>query len=541
MPDLLIKSRSIFTGNGGSLRSGAVSIRDGLISGIIDQDELAAAESQTSDSSGIIIDCGSRLVMPGFCDSHIHAFLGALQLQSADLTGCTSETECVEAMHNYYGSAGGSGSGGWLSGFGWNHYNWTEQKLPGRHSLDAVFRDRPVCLFNEEMHSAWVNTAALKAAGITSATPQPSKGRIFVDANGEPDGYLLEPEAMLPVMKPAFNVSHEREEELIRGLLKHAARFGITSFSDVALSDNPRCGVYEKLLAEGSLSCRVHPVFLMSTDIAELEDLRLRYDSDFLRFSGVKEFLDGTAAMYTGMLVDGYADRPGFNAGPLVDVDSTIEKAAALDRLDIRVRFHACGAGAVRLGLDIFEEVRKRNGFRGTRHTIEHIENIHPDDLPRFQSLGITASVQPDHLWSETYEGHPFRKILGEARCRWTWPFKSILDAGADTAFGTDFPVSTLNPLQGIYRAMTRLHEDGKPDGGWNPEEKLTLEESLIQYTSGSSRQMNTERLTGKLVPGLQADIAVIDGSLFEMDPHEIRHAGVYMTVSAGRIVHGPV
>ena len=229
---------------------------------------------------------------------------------------------------------------------------------------------------------------------------------------------------------------------------------------------------------------------------------------------------------------------PGFNAEPLIDIDKTIKKAIELDLRGIRIRFHACGAGAVRLGLDIFEEVRKRNGFNDTRHTIEHIENIHPYDIPRFKQLGVTVSVQPDHLWSESFDEHPFHTLLGEERCRWAWPFKSLLESGADMAFGTDFPVSPLNPMQGLYRAISRRHEDGLPEDGWNPCEKLSIAESITQYTAGSSRQMYAEGLTGMLKPGMAADIAVIDGDLFAMDMDEIRQAEIYMTISAGRIVY---
>jgi predicted amidohydrolase YtcJ len=279
----------------------------------------------------------------------------------------------------------------------------------------------------------------------------------------------------------------------------------------------------------------------MKADIQTLRDYRTKYNSDFLKFSGVKDFLDGTASMHTGTLIEPYSDQPGFNAEPLVNIEKTIEKAILLDKEGFRIRFHACGAGAVRLGLDIFEEVRRSNGFSDTRHTIEHIENIHPEDIPRFKKLAVTASVQPDHLWADTFAGHPFHKILGKDRCRWAWPFKSLIDSGADVAFGTDFPISPLNPMQGLYRAISRLHEDGLPLGGWNPKEKLSLAESITAYTAGSSKQMYAENLKGMLKPGMVADIAVVKGNLFEMSADEIRHAKIYMTLSNGKIIKKPI
>ena len=539
MNDILLAGRNIFAADGANCFSGTIIISGGRISAVHRRkplpEELASCRTA--------IDCGERLIIPGFCDSHIHGFLGSVQARSVDLTGCVSELDCVEKTADFYNSVPGKekkGTSGWFIGFGWNNYSWSEQKLPDRHSLDARFGSTPVCLFNEEMHSAWLNSEALKACGITRNTPQPELGRIFTGDDGEPNGYLLEPDAMKPVFNAAFRMDPEAEEELYNSLIETASGYGITSISDIQIFDSLNCGIYEKLLEDNRLNCRIYPVFPMNTDIGELLKLRCRYDSDFLRFSGVKEFLDGTAPMYTGVLVEPYADRPGFNPEPLVDPEKTAERAVLLDREGIRIRFHACGAGAVRLGLDIFEKVRNRNGFNDTRHTIEHIENIHPDDIPRFRKLGVIASVQPDHLWSDTFAGHPFHKLLGGDRCRWAWPFKSLLESGAEMAFGTDYPVSPLNPMQGIYRAVSRLHEDRLPEGGWNPGEKLSVAESITLYTAGSSKQMYAEKLTGKLLPGFAADIAVIDGNLFSMEPEEIRRASVYMTVSAGRIVKGP-
>lgn len=530
MYDLILKSSCCFSAAGEPPFPGAVLIRDGQIKSIL----RGSPGSSDLPSSKEFIDCGNRLVMPGFCDSHIHGFLGSFQSASVDLTGCSSEEEAVELTSSFYRNTDLP----FLAGFGWNHHNWEKTNIPTKDSLDRVFKDIPVYLFNEELHSLWLNSAALKQAGISSASPQPENGEIFFGNDGEPSGYLLEPGAIGLVTDHVFRLSPEREETMIRGLVNTASSCGITSFSDIQIYNTLNCGIYEKMLGDGDLSCRVFPVFPMNTPVTELLSYREAYDSDFLKFSGVKEFLDGTASMYTGTLVEPYSDRPGFNAPPLVDAQQTTERAIELDQKGFRIRFHACGAGAVRLGLDIFEEVRKKNGYNSTRHTIEHIENIAPADIPRFKKLKITASVQPDHLWSERFAGHPFHSILGPDRCRWTWPFKSLLDSGADTAFGTDFPVSPLNPMQGIYRAMTRLHEDGLPKGGWNPEEKLGLSDSLRLYTAGSAKQMYAENSFGMLKEGMAADIAVIDGNLFEMPPEEIRQAEVYKTVSAGRIVY---
>jgi len=530
MYDLILHGRSIFTAGVSVPFPGALFIKNGIIESVHRGDT-----GQTSlPPAAEVIDCGGNLIMPGFCDSHTHGVLGSFQSQSVDLTGCSSEEEAVKKTADFYKDS----TLPRFVGFGWNHHNWIKNTLPERAAIDKVIKDKPVYLFNEELHSLWLNTAALKEAGIDDSTPQPENGRIFKDDKGEPTGYLLEPGAIELVSNIVFSLSPENKKAMLRNLIKTAAGCGITSFSDIQIYDTLDCEIYQQFLDKRELGSRIFPVFPMNEPIDKLIAYRNKYDSDFLRFSGVKEFLDGTAAMYTGTLVKAYSDRPGYNAPPLVDVGQTTSRAVELDRLGFRMRFHACGAGAVRLGLDIFEEVRKKNGPGGARHTIEHIENIAPIDIPRFKQLGVTASVQPDHLWSEKFETHPFHDILGPERCRWTWPFKSLSDSGADMAFGTDFPVSPLNPMQGIYRAITRLHEDGKPEGGWNPEEKLGLADSLNLYTAGSARAMYAEHSLGMLKSGMAADIAVIEGDLFEMSPDEIRDAKVQMTISDGKIVY---
>ena len=529
MYDIIIKSRNIYSPDGSGCRAGMIFIKDGKIAKLAFGDGGALP----AEDAGRIVDCGDGTVLPGFCDSHIHGFLGSLQQSSVDLSESRSAEEAAEMTQSFYRTSESSR----LIGFGWNHYNWKDGKIPDRHSLDPLFRDRPVYLFNEELHSLWLNTAALEEAGIDENSKQPSGGEIVKDAYGRPTGYLLEPAAVNLAAPLIFGMSRREKTEIYENLIGRAAGCGITALGDIQIYDTLDCGIYSRLEEEGRLNCRIFPVFPMAADIDELCRLREVYDSRFIRFSGVKEFLDGTAAMHTGMLVDGYEDRPGYNAPPLVDVDATVKKAVALDAEGFRIRFHACGAGAVRLALDIFEEVRKKNGAGG-RHCVEHIENISPQDIPRFRELGVIASVQPDHLVADRFEDHPFHKILGPKRCRWTWPFKSLAASGADMAFGTDYPVSPLNPMQSIYRAVSRLHEDGKPDGGWNPEQKLSVSEAVDFYTSGSARLMYAEDRFGVIAEGMDADLCIVGGRLLDMSPDEIRSAQTVMTICAGRITH---
>ena len=535
MDDFILRSSALFDGSSYSNGSFLLHIRKGYIAGLYLHGQLLPPEASTAEQ----IDCGDRLLMPGFCDSHLHGLLGSLQSVSADLLDSRSEQDAAERLYAFSGG-NDDPEQGWLFGFGWNHFNWKPESLPSKDSLDRYFSCRPVCMFNEEMHSLWVNSKALEICGIHRNTPDPGNGRIFRDGSGEPSGYFLEPDAMKPVMDTALALPGGRKTELYRRLLSEAAGLGITAFSDIQIFDTMDCGVYEDLLKDGGLSCRVFPVFPMDTEIEELGRLRESYSGEKLCFSGVKEFIDGTAPMYTAVLNEPYADRPGFNAEPLIDPGLTADRAAELDLRGFRIRFHACGAGAVRIGLDIFEEVRRRNGDSGIRHTIEHIENIAEEDIPRFRKLGVIASVQPDHIWAETFAGHPFHRLLGEKRCRWAWPFRSIIESGAETAFGTDYPVSPLSPMNGVWRAVTRLHDDLQPEGGWIPQEKLSVLQALTHYTAGSAYQMGMENEFGRLLPGMKADIAVIDGDPFRMEPKMLRDTGIHMTVCDGEISYGP-
>ena len=290
---------------------------------------------------------------------------------------------------------------------------------------------------------------------------------------------------------------------------------------------------------EGRMGARMSMCATVNEDLETILRMKDQYQGEMLKFGGVKGFADGTPMGYTGTLIEEYSDRPGYFGECYMTVESFGEKAAEFEANDIRMRIHACGDGAVRNTLDIFDYAKEKSPGHELRHTIEHIEVIHPDDIPRFGGDSkVIASVQPDHMWSLIFEEHPFHQILGEERCKHTYPFKTLLDRGTVLAFGSDHPIAGLNPMNGIYRAVTRLAEDRKPEGGWSPWEKLTVAESIKAYTAGSAYQMYNEKITGTLEEGKYADIAVIDRNLFEIDPEEILDAKVVMTMLNGQIIH---
>ncbi|EQB37897.1 hypothetical protein M948_04850 [Virgibacillus sp. CM-4] len=295
---------------------------------------------------------------------------------------------------------------------------------------------------------------------------------------------------------------------------------------------------YHEFEKKDKLTTRIQFLTALNGDLERPKMLREKFKSDKLMFSGLKQFLDGVPTTYTAYLVDPYSDRPDTQGDTLIPIDRVKEWALDADNEGFRIRFHACGDGAVRLGLDIFEEAQKANGVRDSRHTIEHIEVIHPEDIDRFSELGIIASMQPEHMAAaEKFKDNDYLVRLGKKREHLTWPIRTLQARGARMAFGTDFPVVGLEPMTEIYRAVTRVHNDGNPAGGWNPNEKITLAEALRNYTLGSAYGGFCENELGTLEKGKLADVIVLDRNLFDVPVEEIRETKVKLTVMDGKVV----
>ncbi len=526
----MIKSKAIFTAAGDQLLDGFVAVSGKRIVAVEGRESMHRWLSAHTE----VLDYRDGLVMPGFCDSHAHLFLGALALSSVNVKGAQSEEEAAAMVYAANRKAGSA----WLFGFGWSLYDWQRKDPPTRRTLDRFFPETPVMVFDDELHAAWVNSEALRVCALDEKTPDPPGGSITRGADNYPSGHLLEPAAIKLVLDHAFQASPEAEATAVKSYFKETASLGITSISDIQLYDIFKHEGFKELERAGELDLRIHLVAPAREDLDQLMQWRRTYNTAMLRFSGVKEFLDGTAMAHTGLLLEPYADRPGYRGYPLLDVDEFQSRAILLDRQGFRIRLHACGDGAVRLALDILERVGSKNGARDARHTVEHIENIHPDDLSRFKSLGVVASVQPEHSGAESYAGHPFHEVLGAERTGLIWPCKSLLRHGAALAFGSDNPVVGLNPMQGVYRAVTRLMDDGLPEGGWPAGEKLSVAAALKAYTAGSAYQMFREHELGTLETGKFADITVLDRNIFETSIRELPLVKPVLTILDGRIIY---
>ncbi|WP_064094468.1 amidohydrolase [Rossellomorea aquimaris] len=528
----IIVSNAIFTGNSTVPFDGFIAVQGDTIIGVGPRSEMEIFVGPHTEKR----DVGNRLVMAGFHDFHLHLFLGAMFESFCQLTFAYSEEEAAQMIAQY---ASEHPEDEWVLGFGWHHVRWQGQTLPTRHSLDRVLSHRPVILLNEEAHSAWLNTAALHKLGIRRDTEEPQFGRIEKDEDGEPTGFLYETAVQYVIN--AFIFDNEKTNNLMESFLKKTASYGITSVSDMLPLPGYTLGdpaFYRSIEERGRLTTRIHFLDVLDGNFERAKSLREKYRSDKLQFSGLKQFLDGVPLTYTGYLLRPYSDRPSEIGGTIYESEVYQKWIDEADREGFRVRLHACGDGAVRLGLDLFEHAQNVNGKRDSRHTIEHIEVCDPKDFERFSKLGVIASVQPEHLTSGSMETHAYLDRLGKERSQFTWPFGSLQKHHAPLAFGTDFPIVDINPMLGIYRAVTRRHEDGSPLEGWNPQEKLSLSDALIHYTKSPAYGNFREHDLGTIERGKKADIVVLDRNIFEVDSSEILETAVRMTMMDGDIIY---
>lgn len=530
--DMILMSDAIFTGNEAEPFKGGLAIKGQKILAVGQQEEVLCYRGETTK----IYEFGDQLILPGFNDFHIHLFIGSLWADSVSLSGATSEDEAARMVKAF---ADQRPDDEWIFGFNWYHIYWDERKLPHRATLDKYIPDRPVFLFNDELHGAWVNSKALEIMGIDEHTPDPPFGEIARDEHGVPTGFLYET-AMGFAQKVFDNIPKKQQEKLLNNFLRYAAELGVTSVSDMLPLPNLQLGnlqLYKEYEDAGKLSVRIHFLAELDGNLEKARALREQYHSDKLRLSGLKQFLDGVFITYTAYLVEPYADRPETRGNTLIPADKVKEWVIAADRENFRVRLHACGDAAVRLGLDCFAAAAKQNGKRDARHTIEHVELIHPDDLDRFRELGIIASIQPEHMAFEKSAHNVYPDRVGKERAHLTFPNKLLKEHGATVVFGSDFPVVDMNPMLEVYRAVARVHDDGEPQGGWNPQEKITLAEALTHYTKDAAYGTFMEDKLGTLEAGKLADIVVLDRNLFTIPVEEIKAAKPVLTIMDGKVV----
>lgn len=528
--DIIIRGNAIFTGLEEEPQAQFIAIQANKIIAVEDLEHLASYQTNNTK----VIDAGDKLVMPGFHDSHLHLFPGALfTAYSVSLAGAASLEEALQLIGDYAATTEKE----WVIGTGWDHTAWGKEDFPTKMDIDTVVHDRPVLLLHAEGHYAWVNSKALEIAGIDASTPNPDYGMIYKDDAGEPTGMLIETAISL-VGEYAYDFSAQEKEEMVQFFLDHAGSYGVTSANDLYMSR-----AHEKLVAydtleqfdqEEKLSVRVHLYPPMNGDLEPVKAMKERMTSSSLQVSGVKQFIDGVVTGYTALMLDPYKDQPDTKGEISYPVETLQEWVTAADKEGFQIRFHSIGDGAVRLGLDLYEQAQKVNGTRDARHCLEHLEVVSPDDLPRLQELGVLASIQTYHIALMPRESHTER--VTEEKYDYLYPNRKLVDAGAVVPISSDFPIVELNPLNGIYHAVTR--KDFTLQDTWNEQEKVSLADALKAYTQTAAYSVFRENELGTIEAGKYADVIMLDRNLFTRPEEEILAAKVEMTMMDGEIVY---
>jgi hypothetical protein len=525
--DLIIVNANVYTQNQRQPVAQAVAVYGNRIVAVGTTAEIRRlAGAQTR-----VIDAGGRLLLPGFNDSHVHFLSGGAQLSSVDLRDAATPQEFAERIRRYNEKLP---RGRWITGGDWDHERWPGAPLPTKELIDAFTPQTPVFVNRLDGHMALANSVALKLAGVTRETKDPPGGLVVRDARtGEPTG-ILKDAAMSFVYEKIPAATFAEKLDAARAATNHAASLGVTSVQDMSANDD--VGVYQTLLEGGELKTRVYAVApLPSWQALARTGLRAHFGSDMLRVGGLKGFADGSLGSTTALLFEPYNDAPDTHGLRGEEMDGMLERARGADRAGLQVMIHAIGDQANDEILKIYEQVIKENGARDRRFRIEHAQHLRARDIPRFPKSGVIASMQPYHCIDD---GRWAEKRIGHARARTTYAFRSLLDVGAMLAFGTDWSVAPLNPMLGIYAAVTRRTLDGKHPDGWIPGQKITVAEAVRAYTYGSAYAEGTEKVKGSLAPGKLADMVLVSDDIFKIDPVLIEKTRVLLTIMDGRVVY---
>lgn len=488
--------------------------------------KLAGATTRT-------IDAQKRLVLPGFNDAHTHFLSGGFQLASVDLRDADTPQEFAARICAFVGK---SAKGQWITGGDWDHERWPDPVLPTKELIDSFTADTPVFVSRLDGHMALANSATLKLAGVTRETPDPPGGAIVRDKNGEPTG-VLKDAAMSYVWKIKPPATFEEKLAAARAATEHAAKLGVTSIQDVSAGAD--VGVYQTLLDRGELKTRIYAVSpLPAWERLAQTGVRAHFGSEMLRVGGLKGFSDGSLGSTTALFYDPYRDEPSTSGLPgdeMFPEGAMLKRVLEADRAGLQIMIHAIGDRANDLILGMFEQAERENGPRDRRFRIEHAQHLREQDIPRFARARVIASMQPYHAIDD---GRWAEKRIGKERAKTTYAFRSLLDAGATLAFGTDWTVAPLDPMLTIYAAVTRRTLDGKNANGWVPEQKISVAETVRAYTTGSAYAEFQEKVKGSITPGKLADLVILSRDIFKIDPAEIDKVKVMLTMVDGRVVY---
>ncbi len=482
-----------------------------------------------------MIDAGGKLLLPGFNDAHVHFIQGGAQLEQVNLVDASSPEEFTKRIAAQVAK---TSKGEWILGGRWDETKWAKPELPTKELVDPVTGDAPIFVERYDGHQALTNSVAMKMAGVDAKTADVPGGVIVRDASGNPTG-IFKDAAMTLIYKAIPPMTHDQRLRAARAALKHAASLGVTSvqhmnpeFADVA--------AYSELAEKSELTTRIYaaPMETEWCDQAKV-GIRRAWGSSYLRLGAIKGYADGSLGSRTAYMFQSFSDDPknrGLLSNEMHPPSAMRDRLMQSDAAGLQIRVHAIGDRAISMILDIFADIEKEHGYHDQRFAIEHAQHMAQKDFERFAKLHVIASMQPYHAIDD---GRWAEGRLGHDRARYSYAWRSFLDHGVTLAFGTDWPVAPLDPILGLYAAVTRATLDGKNPGGWIPEEKITLPEAIEAYTMGSAFAEFQEREKGSITPGKLADMVILNDDIFDLKPEAVRNVKVKTTIVAGKVVYG--
>jgi predicted amidohydrolase YtcJ len=525
--DVVVQGGAVWTGlSTGRGQPGAVAIVDGKILAIGDSSQIARYVGSKTE----VLRANGGLVMPGFADGHTHFIDGGFQLASVDLRDAATPQEFVRRLKEY---AARLKHGEWITGGDWDHTLWPGATLPQHGWIDSVTPNNPVFVNRLDGHEALANSAALHAAGVTKATPTPPGGEILHDARGEPTG-IFKDRAMDLIWHAAPDPSPEQRDSALARALAHAAALGVTATAHMSASFADLAS-YRRLEHAGRQALRVSLYLPLDTWQAVAESAARNAGDDWVRIGGVKGYMDGSAGSRTAFFFEPFSDSANYR-GLMQHPEADMRKwIGAADSAGLQIAVHAIGDRANAILLAIYDSVARAHGARDRRFRVEHAQHLRPQDIPRFGMQRVVASMQPYHAIDD---GRWVEKRIGPVRIKTTYAFRTLYDTEAPLAFGSDWTVAPLDPMLGVYAAVTRRTLDGKNPGGWVPEQKITLGETLRAYTYGNAWATFNEQKWGTLAPGRFADVVVLDRDPFTVPAESLGTIKPRYTLVGGKVVY---
>ena len=526
--DIVVTNGLVWTGlSTGRGQPGAVAIRDGKILAVGDAAEIA----RYVGSKTKVLDAHGGLVMPGFADGHTHFIDGGFKLGWINLRDAATPQEFVRRIKAY---AANLKPGEWILGGDWDHTLWPGSPLPTHQWIDSVTPNTPVFVYRLDGHMALANAAAMRAAKVTRDTPVPVGGEVPRAARGEAIGIFKDnAEDLIERAIPA--PSAEQRDSALARALAHAASLGVTATGHMSASWADLAS-YKRLERAGRMTLRV-AVYLPIEDWRTVSDSVHRdgASDDWVRIGGVKGYMDGSAGSRTAFFFEPFSDSAGYR-GLMRQPESDMRAwVGAADSSGLQIVVHAIGDRANAVILAIYDSVARAHGARDRRLRVEHAQHLRPEDIPRFGAQRVVASMQPYHAIDD---GRWVEKRIGPVRIKTTYAFRTLLDTDAPLAFGSDWTVAPLDPILGVYAAVTRRTLDGKNPGGWVPEQKTSVGEALRAYTYGNAWALFMDQKWGTLAANRFADVVVLDRDLFTVPPDSIGAVRVRYTISGGQVVY---